>query len=131
MAFNWKTNTSYNFSVFPTIITTVFNNVLVTGVMSYELASQFGDLESMHQAYYAYLPDGTPDDPTLFDYITVKLPSGERTVLATAWIKENTIQQRNAAALRIVMDNVNVADIPRLRDVLTTNGFTNYTIQRL
>lgn len=130
-AVSWTIKGVYDFNVYPSIIGTVFKNVTVLGLLTYELASNYGDLVSWHQQYYPYLPDGTPDDPELFEYLLVRLESGEKTVLATSWIKLNTVTLTNKFSVQVVMENINSSDIIRIRDVLTVNGFHSYTIKNL
>lgn len=131
MSIEWQTKGVYSFSVYPTIITTVFNNVTVLGVMAYEIATQHADLAALHISYYPYLPAGTPDDPELFDYLMVRLENGEVTILATVWIKENTVVENDSFGVQVLIEGIKTNDIIRLRDVLTVNGFNNYTIKNM
>lgn len=121
-------NVAYTFSAYPPTIATKFRNVIVQGTLTYQLARPMADLQALHALYYPSLPPGTPDDPTVFEYLVVKLDSGLDTVISTAWIKEETVVRADAFPMQVMLPNVSPTDIGRIRDMLTVNGFTGYRI---
>lgn len=122
-------NVAYSFSTYPPAITTKFKNAIVLGTVTYTFAKPFADLSALHAAYYPYLPEGTPDDPSVFEYLMLQLDSGATTVVATAWIKPETITRADSFPVQVLLPNVSPSDIPRIRDMLTVNGFTGYQIK--
>lgn len=128
---DFKIKGIYNFEVYPTTISTEFKNVTILSHMTYDIANNYGDLVALHMQYYPFLPSGTPDDPTLYEYLLVRLESGDDTIIAVPWINANTVEEVSSTPIQVVFENLKPNEVIILRDVLSINGFTNYTIRNL
>jgi len=119
----------YSFTLYPTVILPGdYTNVTVMGIIDYETALQLADIPAIHTNVYPYLPTGTPDDPSQYDYLKVKLSSGVITVLGLPWINLNTVELVESLRATIVVEDVTNNDATRLRECLVQNGFNNITI---
>lgn len=130
MAYNFETNSTYSFDIYPrAYFDTDFTNVTVLGTVGYEMAAKYADIYSLHVQVYPTLPENTPNDPKAFTYLIIKTTTGSTTVIATSWIKEDTIELIVARTMVVTIDNVSSSDINRVRNALVQNGFNNLDIQ--
>lgn len=126
----FKTRKSYSFEVYPSaILGNNFNNVTVTGIIDGETASRIIDVHSLHAQIYPAVSPGTPDDPLAYDYITFRAESGIVTALGIPWIREDTVISSESNTLQVMVSNVTINDVPKLRAALISNGFTSFNIK--
>lgn len=119
----------YSFVLYPaTVIRGDFTDVTIMAMMDYETALTLADIPAVHANVFPYLPSGTPNDPSQYDYVKVKLSSGLITVLGIPWINESTITLVQSLSATILIEGVSNNDGPRIRDALVQNGFNNLTI---
>lgn len=119
----------YSFILYPaTVIRGDFSNLTIMATMDYESALQLGDIPAVHANVFPYLPAGTPNDPSQYDYVKVKLSSGIVTVLGMPWINQSTIELVQSLSATVVIEGVSNSDGPRIRDALVQNGYNNLTI---
>jgi len=117
---------TYNFDVYPSaFIGNGFKNVTVMAIMDRETANKEIDTAALHVQYFPTLPAGTPNDPDAYDYVKLKLPSGNTTVIGLAWIKAETVQLVDARTITAKIGGVTVNDLARVRLALIQNGFPN------
>lgn len=127
--YNFEIKGIYSFNtIAPAILGNAFTNVKVLGIIDSVLASQFISPHIRHADLYPFMPSGTPDDPTQYNYLMVQLASGEKTVLAMPWIDESSIQKITVTTITVTFSNASNADVERIREVLALNAFTNFTI---
>ena len=130
MAFTFHPRTVYSFDVYPaSIIGNGFKRVTVQSVLDYDTAMGFSDIEALHRNVYAFLPQGTPDNPRFFDYLLIRTEDNIQTVIAVPWIKEDTIIVVKALKASVIIEDIESAgDIERIRACLTQNGYNKVTI---
>lgn len=115
----------YNFSVYPVnLLGDIFQNVTVMGILDEETARAFIDTVGRHKQFYPQLPEGTPNDWTAYNYLKLKLENGDTTVIGIPWIRQDTVVEVTAQQIKAVIPNVTVADIPKIRNALLSNGYT-------
>jgi hypothetical protein len=120
-------NSYYSFNTkVPGILGESFNNLKLVSVMTYELASNYINVVSMHANIYPALPQGIPDNPESYTYYLFKTESNTNVVLADVWIDDNTITEKGSQSMVVEIPRVTNSDIVRLNTVLRTMGF-NYT----
>ena len=119
----------YSFTLYPaTVIRGDFTDVTIMATMDYETALTIADIPAVHANVYPYLPSGTPNDPSQYDYVKVKLSSGAITVLGMPWINQSTITLVQSLTATVIIEGVSNNDGPRIRDALVQNGYNNLTI---
>lgn len=129
MAVNLQIRQVYSFEVYPVaILGNNYRNATVVAVMDRETANKEIDTQALHVSLYPYLPPGTPNDPNGYDYVKIKMPSGETTVLGIAWIKPETVQLVESRVVTVKIANVSASDIVRIKNALVQNGFTSINV---
>lgn len=124
MAVEFKVSHSYSFDVYPSpILGTGFSNCTVLSIMDHDSAALQVDTMALHAQVYPYLPTGTPDDPTLFTYLKIRLPSGDTTILGSSWVNMATVQEITRTTIVATIKNVTPNDLDTVRRVLLANGF--------
>lgn len=119
----------YSFTLYPaTVVPGDFTNVTIMAIMDYDSALQLADIPAIHTNVFPYLPSGTPNDPSQYDYVKIKLSSGVITVLGMPWINQSTIALVQSLTATVVIEGVSNNDGPRIRDCLVQNGFNNVVI---
>lgn len=115
-----------NFEIIPAaIIKTVYEGVTVLGVVSAAIARTHEDVAAKHQQVKAYLPVGSPNHYTDYNYVLVKLPnSGVIHAIGLPWIKESTIVLSSKRSYSFICDNVEPTQLETIRQVLLKNGVT-------
>ena len=123
---NFNLKGVYSFNVYPVaILGTAFKNVTVMGIIDQETANAAGfDTVAEHAAVYATLPTGTPNDPSAYNYLKVRLPSGTTKILGLPWIIESSIQVVNLGTFTVKIANESANDQQAVIDALTANGFS-------
>lgn len=112
----------------PSLLGALFENVTILGIVDYNIATTFRNVDLDHKRIYPLLPNGTVDNPKKFTYILVKAESGQTTVLAYEWIDDSTIELVDSVTLTVTIPNVNSADAAKVRDALSLLGFLQFTI---
>lgn len=122
---------SYTFSPWPDAIAILgnqFNNVTVLDALSRSTAEMFTDITAAHQQLLPYLPAGTSSNPDDFIYYKVQLASGATTILSSGWINPDTVVLTTATKVNVVISGVSVADVPKIKNALVSNGFDQVAI---
>ncbi len=129
MTFQYSIKGVYSFDVYPTaLLGNDWTKTTVMAVMDYETAKQFADVDALHVSVYPYLPVGTPDDPSQYDYLKVRTQSGVVTYLGRTWVNESSITAVDSVVIVAVIDNVSSANLNDVRNALVSNGFTSITL---
>lgn len=129
--YNFQTNGVYSFSVYPkALLGNDFQNVTILGTINYILANRVISCQEKHVQVYPYIPvaNGTPNDYRQYNYIDVRLASGEETVLGIPWIDASTIVLQQAQTINVAIGNVTAADVDKVRNCLVANGYNNVDI---
>ena len=126
---DFKLKATYSFDVFPTsVIGNNYQNVTVLAIMDRETVDKEINAQALHIQCFPFLPPGTPDSPDGYDYIKIRMSSGQVTYLGMAWINEATIQSNDYRTLTAVITGVTSNDAPRVKAALLQNGFPNFTL---
>lgn len=122
---NFQIDGIYSFEVYPTaIIGTNFKNVKVEGVINQSMAEALGfDTKALHAAVYPSLPSSTVNDPSKYNYLKIKTPSGQTQILGLPWINMNTVQQINLGKFIIEIDNESSSSQQKILTTLAANGY--------
>lgn len=122
---------AYSFSVYPAaILGNNFSNCTVLAIMDYESALQaLPDLAATQANVYPYLPQGTPREPSSYDFVKIRMASGAITIVAVPWINLATVAVVESRKMTIVIDGVGSVDVERVRGALVQNGYNNLTIE--
>lgn len=121
-----------SFEVYPSIfLGTQFKDVVVESVINAETARLLGfDYVSMHANIYPTLPEGqVPDNPTQYNYLLVKMQSGQNQLVGLPWIIESTVSTRSTTAVFIEVENVGTLDVPAIVVALSANGFKTKNVR--
>ena len=122
---------SYTFSPWPDVISVLgnkFNNVTVLDVLSRGTAEMFTDITAAHQQLLPYLPAGTSSNPEDFLYYKIQLSSGATTIISSGWINPDTVEITTTTRINVVVSNVSISDIPKIKNALVSNGFDQVAI---
>lgn len=75
---NFSLGLVYNFEVYQTaILPTNYKNATVMALLGHADAAKELDTQSIHAAIWSYLPNGTPNNPKAYNYVKIKLPTGQ------------------------------------------------------
>ena len=119
----------YSFSLYPdALIGDGFKGCTVLSIMDAETARLFEDIDALHAKVYPYLPAGTPNDASAYNYLKLKTSAGLTTVIGLSWINESTIVAVESIQATVTFKNLLSTDIQKLRDALSHNGFSDFTI---
>jgi len=119
---------SYNFSLYATgNLPSGYSNATVAAFLDYDSATQLEDVASMHAQALPRLPVGTTADPRALTYIKLITPTGDVRVIAQEWVS-GTPSLVSGVTLNVVISGKSASDIPTLRAVLVSNGFTQLAI---
>lgn len=123
---------TYGFSLRPELVPIMgndFNQVLVVGAMTAEVAESFTDVAGAHAKMLPFLPADTKKDPGYYTYYLVTLQSGLRTVVSSAWINWATVTEIVSKTIEVTIENTRgIPDIDVIKAILTANGFSKATV---
>lgn len=118
-----------SFQLYPSaILTDDFTDVKLLGIVNHEGASLYISPAQKHATVFPTLPVGTPNDYRLYEYAIVRKPDGKVTAIGVPWVKAETLTIAQTVELLITVRNKSIDDIPRLRQILTQNRFTDIDV---
>jgi hypothetical protein len=104
---------------------TSIKNAKVIGVMNAATAMQLGfDAPSMHILVYNTLPPGTPNGYDKYQYLYLKLASGQRQFIGIPWIKESTYVKEMVRTVAFYLENLSPDKQNLAIAALSSNGLT-------
>lgn len=124
-------NKTYDFSTTaPVELGLLRQNMTFLGSASYDiaLAIEKQNIQVRNSRIYPELPAGTPKDYTKYQYHIFKNSSGAKEVFAEYWIDPSTVTLRESLTLSVTVSSATNADMTKLRDLLTLNGYRNFNI---
>ncbi|WP_233875053.1 phage DNA polymerase-associated SH3 family protein [Paraburkholderia adhaesiva] len=126
MSYDYQIGQVLTFDVYPApVLGNNFQNVTVQGILNQESANQVVDTVGLHIKVWPWLePQGTPNDPSQYNYIKIKTQSGSVTALGMPWINESTIQAITSQTITALISNVTASDIQGVQNALISNGYT-------
>ena len=130
MALNFKINARYSFEVYPaSILGQDFASVEVVSIMNASSAMREEDVKTLHRQVYAHLPEGTPENYLHQTYIKILTPSGASRILATSWIREDTVLERGSLNAVVTIPDVLPQEADIIRQALSQSGFRGFKIE--
>lgn len=121
-----------SFQVYPSVfLGTQFNDVVVQSVINAETARLLGyDYVSMHANVYPTLPEGeVPDNPTQYNYLLVKMPSGQSQLVGVPWIDESTVSSRSTTSVYLEVPGAGTSNVQAIITALSANGFKTKNVR--
>jgi hypothetical protein len=116
---------AYDFITYAPSVLGSFSNVRVTGIVDYRGAQQFIDPASYHANIYSSLPENTaPDDHTRYYYLVVVQTNGSRTAVGLPWIDGASVLLKDRGRAVVSIEDIGADDMSRLKQALSSNGFT-------
>lgn len=114
----------YNFNTYaPISLGAVFRRCRVVGLLDYEAAVKYANVDLIQRQVFSDLPPGTPDRPTKYTYVLFAKEDNTKFVLAYPWIIENSIVEVTMTNLQVTVYGVDDSDIGRIRDSLNVMGY--------
>lgn len=116
-----------NFDLNTKLLVSDYRNVKLLGIINYDMAMTFDDVEAVHKNIIGSLPVGTPAQARDYNYLMVLMPNGSRRVVGAPWIKEPI------TVVSTVVYNVQVRDggsdgALLIKKALSAYGITDFTI---
>ncbi|MBB5409337.1 hypothetical protein HDG34_003278 [Paraburkholderia sp. HC6.4b] len=126
MSYNYQIGQVLTFDVYPApVLGNNFQNATVQGILNQESANQVIDTVGMHIKVWPWLEaQGTPNDPSQYNYIKIRTQSGSVTALGMPWINESTIRASTSQTITALIGNVTAGDIQGVQNALISNGYT-------
>lgn len=132
MTVEFETNKVYSFNTLaPAILGTQIKNAKLKGVLTYDTAVQFDNVDLKFRQIYPVLPAGTPDQIEACRFFLFQSESGSKIVLADQWIDMATVELIEAITYQITLPGLSVQDGARIRDGLNALGYTGYTLKQI
>lgn len=130
MSVIFQEDLKYSFEVYPaSILKMDFTDATSLGVVSESIARKFVNTRELHVNVYPYLPAGSPNDPTAYGWLGVRLSTGVETFIGVAWIKPDTITSSdwNTIIATVLTNKPNAVNL--IRAALASNDFDQVTIE--
>jgi hypothetical protein len=105
-----------------------YRQATLVGILDYNSAISLGDVASTHASVLGSLAIGTPSDPSKLLYLKFRTSTGDIVVLAQDWLA-GAPTDATVTSVVVTIDNVATSDIERIRNMLTANGFTSFSIE--
>lgn len=115
----------------PSLLGASFNRVKVLGILDRDTALNYRDVTATHINLYPTIHalDPTfPPNATDYLYIKIQYEDGRVDVLGWLWLDTNSIVEITSASATVKVDNITLADIPRIRNALLSIGIGSFTI---
>lgn len=112
----------------PAILGTEIKGAKLIAIVGYDLALKYENVLTKYRTIFPLLPNGTPNKPENCIYYIFKSAIGETIVFCDQWIDDTSVEVIEHINVNIVMNNLSLSDIPRIRNALNALGFTDYAI---
>lgn len=109
---------------------TKFENVKLSGIVSYEDARLITNVDLMYRQVYPSLPPGTPDTPRLQTYYVFVTQAGQRIVMCDQWILKDTVVRVSLVNFNVVFTEQNVEAVEEVRRLLVAAGHKSFSIHQ-
>ena len=127
----FELHSTYNFTTYaPAVIGGGFKRVKVVGIVDYDTAKKYQNVDLIQRQIFSRLPVGTPDRASNYSYLLVEDGNGLRHVIAYPWIIPDTVVKVTTVDLQVRVRGTDDTDMARLRNVLNSMGYS-YTIEVL
>lgn len=105
------------------ILGTNFKRVRVLGILDHESAMNYINVPIMAVNIYPSLPEGTTKNYQNYQYLKLRHSNGETSCIAIEWIDKSTFTIHEGVNIEFRVEDANVADVDRIREILAFNGF--------
>lgn len=105
------------------ILGTNFKRVRVLGILDHESAMNYINVPIMAVNIYPSLPAGTTKNYQNYQYLKLRHSNGETSCIAIEWIDKSTFTIHEGVNIEFRVEDANVADVDRIREILAFNGF--------
>lgn len=121
----------YSFTMYASnILQASYHAVTCKGVFNHEVArSMLVDIDAMHARVYPYLPAGTPDSASVYQYAAFQEHNGNTIILGLPWININTIRVVDTQEITVTIKGKTASYLNELRQILTENNVGEFDIQ--
>lgn len=103
-----KIDSTVSFDLYPAhYLGTSIKNAKVLGVMNAAQAMKMGfDAPAVHAAVKPTLPADAPSNYDQYQYVCLKLASGQETFIGVPWIKDSTYVEEMIRTVAIYIENI-------------------------
>lgn len=109
----------------PDEIGSKWTNVKCLAIMNAQTAIVNGvDITGMHYRVRSQLPEGVSDDPYSMTYIKFRNSGGVESIIPTAWINMDTLQETKSENITIKLKDASFEDMDNVRRLLLANGYS-------
>ena len=115
----------------PSIIGDSFQLVRIIGILDHDSARAYRDPIATHISVYPTINaiDPTiPNDATKYPYIKIQYQNGDFDALGWPWIDNLSIVVHDTTNAQVDITDIDMADLPKIRDALLSVGITNFKI---
>ena len=116
-----------SFSLTTNLISSVYNNVTILGIVGYDMAMLTEDVNAIHRNIYSSLPDNTPSSAKDYNYLIVRLQDGTKKAVGAPWIS-NDIKVVSSVVYTVTIRDGSADSTDLIRKALQSRGFTDITI---
>lgn len=121
--------TTYSFETrAPAILGAKIKNAKLVSILDYNTAVKTYNVNSQHANIYRHLPIGTVRNPEKYTYYVFETVNNERKCFADAWINLDSVEIVQADTTLVTVYNTNSEDRERLRNLLLSGGFNQFSI---
>lgn len=132
MSYNFELGKVYTFQTLaPGILGTSIKNATLTGILDYETARKYDEIDIKYRNIYPLLPSGTPDQVELCIYYKFKAENGTVVIVADQWIDVGSIELISNIEIVVTVTDISLQDINRIRDALLALNITTFNIRQL
>jgi hypothetical protein len=132
VSYPFELNKIYSFSTTaPALLGTIVKNAKLNGIMDYETARKYDEIDVKYRNVYPLLPVGTPDQVRTSIFYKFKAENGSTIVLADQWINMTSVELIESINIRVTVTDISVVDISRIRDALLALGYQNIHIEQI
>ncbi len=125
-------SSTVSFDLYPAaILGSSYQYAKVLAIIDADTARFWVDPIAMHANVYPTLPGSTPNSPSEYYWLKLKLADGTITAIGIPWIKEETYVQHTTSTIRLTIENVEPDQRNQIVEALAANGFTAVNVQVL
>lgn len=121
-----KLESTVSFDLYPAhFLGTSIKNAKVLGLVNAGMAMKLGfDAPANHAAVYPSLPPATPNGFDKYQYLYLKLASGQEAFIGVPWIKEESYVEEMIRTVALFIENISPAQENLAVQALSALGLT-------
>lgn len=123
---------TYNFDTMaPSEFGATIKNAKLLSVLDYTEARKQSDIDTVYRNVLPLLPPGTPNHVSSTVYYKFVGENNSTFLMAEEWVDSTSIVEVNSISVVVDIPNLDVSDIPVIRDSLNAVGVTNFVIRQV